>query len=174
MIFGVESLKSLKDQEKYITAEKSITENPRRNVRFLSWRTFFVGKFSIQSTNEMAFKHYAIWRHQTWCSYAIFVQQMYACARKMAFCSRYAYWVWTKHSNWRDSLQCFFSLRAESFSFSWLKAFKKSLAWLVYREHQLDPSKRLTRSRERLQKPSKGETSARGEMFFENYFEFFF
>ena len=26
------------------------------NVRFLSWRIFFVGKYGIQSTNEMAFK----------------------------------------------------------------------------------------------------------------------
>ena len=25
------------------------------NVRFLSWRIFFVGKYGIQSTNEMAF-----------------------------------------------------------------------------------------------------------------------
>ena len=60
----IQKLSDVWFQEKYITAEKSITENPRRNVRFLSWRTFFVGKFSIQSTNEMAFKHYAIWRHQ--------------------------------------------------------------------------------------------------------------
>ena len=26
------------------------------NIRFLSWRIFFVGKYGIQSTNEMAFK----------------------------------------------------------------------------------------------------------------------
>ena len=26
------------------------------NVRYLSWRIFFVGKYGIQSTNEMAFK----------------------------------------------------------------------------------------------------------------------
>ena len=49
VIFCVESLKSLK--VKKATAEKSRLDN----VRFLSWRTFFVGKYDIQSTNEMAF-----------------------------------------------------------------------------------------------------------------------
>ena len=56
VIFGVESFKVFKRSRKP-TAEKSITETLRRNVRFLSWRTFFVRKYSIQSTNEMAFKH---------------------------------------------------------------------------------------------------------------------
>ena len=57
VIFGVESLKSLK-----ITLIE--------NVRFLSWRTFFVGKYGIQSTNEMPFKRtvtlreFFISRHQ--------------------------------------------------------------------------------------------------------------
>ena len=32
------------------------------NVRFLSWRIFFVGKNGIQSTNEMAFKRTVILR----------------------------------------------------------------------------------------------------------------
>ena len=36
---------------------KNLQEKTRvENVRFLSWRIFFVGKYGIQSTNEMAFK----------------------------------------------------------------------------------------------------------------------
>ena len=38
------------------TAEESTTETRVENVQFLSWRVFFVGKYGIQSTNEMAFK----------------------------------------------------------------------------------------------------------------------
>ena len=65
VVFGVESLKPFKRSRKP-TAEKSRLEN----VRFLSWRTFFVGKDGIQSTNEMAFKRtltlreFSISRHQ--------------------------------------------------------------------------------------------------------------
>ena len=47
-----ESLRSVLERSRKPTAEKSRLEN----VRFLSWRTFFVGKYDIQNTNEMAFK----------------------------------------------------------------------------------------------------------------------
>ena len=47
--------KSLKGQENLLL--KSLQLKTRiENVRFLSWRTFFVGKNGIQITNEMAFK----------------------------------------------------------------------------------------------------------------------
>ena len=65
-------------------AEKSDLEN----VRFLSWRTFFVGKYGIQSPNEMAFKRtvtireLSISRHQIWCAHASVIQRMHACACK--------------------------------------------------------------------------------------------
>ena len=41
------------------------------NVRFLSWTTFFVGKYGIQSTNEMAFKKKFDFRHLIWCAHSI-------------------------------------------------------------------------------------------------------
>ena len=54
-IFGVESLKSLKGQGNLL--QKNLQLQTRvEKVQFLSWRTFFVGEYSIQSTNEMAFK----------------------------------------------------------------------------------------------------------------------
>ena len=47
--------KSLKGQENLLL--KNLQLKTRiENVRFLSWRTFFVGKNGIQITNEMAFK----------------------------------------------------------------------------------------------------------------------
>ena len=55
VILGVESLKSLKDQENLLLKNLQLKTRVE-NVRFLSWRTFFVGKYGIQSTNEMAFK----------------------------------------------------------------------------------------------------------------------
>ena len=55
VIFGVESLKSLKDQENLLLKNLQLKTRVE-NVRFLSWITFFVGKYGIQSTNEMAFK----------------------------------------------------------------------------------------------------------------------
>ena len=54
-LFGVESWKSLKGHENLLL--KILQVKTRiENVRFLSWRKFFVGKYGIQSTNEMAFK----------------------------------------------------------------------------------------------------------------------
>ena len=55
VIFGVKSLKSLKDQENLLLKNLQLKTRVE-NVRFLSWITFFVGKYGIQSTNEMAFK----------------------------------------------------------------------------------------------------------------------
>ena len=69
VIFGVESLKSLKDQENLLLKNLQLKTRVE-NVRFLSWRTFFVGKYGIQSTDEMAFKRtetlreFSICRHQ--------------------------------------------------------------------------------------------------------------
>ena len=38
-------------------SRKPVAEKSRfENVQFLSWRTFFVGKYDIQSTNEITFK----------------------------------------------------------------------------------------------------------------------
>ena len=55
VIFGVESFKSLKGQENLLL--KNLQQKTRvEYVRFLSWRAFFVGKYGIQSTNEMGFK----------------------------------------------------------------------------------------------------------------------
>ena len=54
-LFGVESWKSLKGQENLLLKNLQVKTRVE-NVRFLSWRIFFVGKYSIQSTNEMAFK----------------------------------------------------------------------------------------------------------------------
>ena len=86
--FGVESWKSLKDQENLLLKNLQLKTRVE-NVRFLSWRTFFVGKYGIQSTDEMAFKRtetlreFSISRHQIWCAHAIVVQRMHACARKI-------------------------------------------------------------------------------------------
>ena len=55
VIFGVESLKSLKDQANLLLKNLQLKTRVE-NVRFLSWRTFFVGKYGIQSTNEIALK----------------------------------------------------------------------------------------------------------------------
>ena len=49
--FGVESLKSLRLQENLLL--KTLQLKTRvENVRLFSWKTFFVGKYGIQSTNE--------------------------------------------------------------------------------------------------------------------------
>ena len=85
------SLQSLKRQENLLL--KNLQQKTRvDNVRFLSWRAFFEGKYGIQSINEMGFKKtetlrgFSISRHQIWCAHAIVVQRMHACARKMPFC----------------------------------------------------------------------------------------
>ena len=55
VIFGIESLKSSKGQENL--RRKNLQLKTRvENARFLSRRACFVGKYGIQSTNEMAFK----------------------------------------------------------------------------------------------------------------------
>ena len=54
-LFGVESWKSLKGQEN-LQLKNLRVKTRVENVRFLSWRIFFVGKYGIQSSNEMAFK----------------------------------------------------------------------------------------------------------------------
>ena len=54
-LFGVESWKSLKGQENVLLKNLQVKTRVE-NVRFLSWKIFFVGKYGIQSTNEMAFK----------------------------------------------------------------------------------------------------------------------
>ena len=70
VIFGVESLKSLKDQENLLLKNLQLKTRVE-NVRFLSWRTFFVGMYGIQNNNEMAFKRtvtsreFSISRHQS-------------------------------------------------------------------------------------------------------------
>ena len=55
VMFAVESLKSLKGQEKLLLEYLQL-KTYVENVRLLSWRTFFAGKYSTQSTSEMAFK----------------------------------------------------------------------------------------------------------------------
>ena len=91
-LFGVESWKSLKGQENLLLKNLQVKTRVE-NVRFLSWRIFFVGKYGIQSTNEMAFKRtvplreFSISRHQIWCAHAIVVQRIHACACKMPYCS---------------------------------------------------------------------------------------
>ena len=62
VIFGVESLKG---------QENLLLKNLQLKTRFLPWRAFFVGKYGILSTNEMAFKRtetfireFSISRHQ--------------------------------------------------------------------------------------------------------------
>ena len=54
-LFGVESWKSLKDQENLLLKNLQVKTHVE-NVRFLLWKIFFVGKYGIQSTNEMVFK----------------------------------------------------------------------------------------------------------------------
>ena len=87
-LFGVESWKSLKGQENLLL--KNVQVKTRvENVWFLSWRIFFVGKYGIQRTNEMAFnrtvplRQFSIPRHQIWCAHSTVVQRMHACACKM-------------------------------------------------------------------------------------------
>ena len=69
VIFGVESLKSLKDQENLLL-QKSTTENPRRKRPIFVMENIFCRKVGIQSTDEMAFKRtkilreFSIFRHQ--------------------------------------------------------------------------------------------------------------
>ena len=53
MTFGV--LKVFKGQENLLLKNLQVKTRVE-NVRFLSWRIFFVGKYGIQSNNEMAFK----------------------------------------------------------------------------------------------------------------------
>ena len=97
-LFGVESWKSLKGQENLLLKNLQVKTRVE-NVRFLSWRIFFVGKYGIQSTNEMAFKRtnftreFLISRHQIWCAHAISVQRIHACACKMPSCCMD--YVWT-------------------------------------------------------------------------------
>ena len=55
VIFGVESFKSLKGPENLLLKNLQL-KTCVENVRFLSGRLFFVGKYGIQSTNEMALK----------------------------------------------------------------------------------------------------------------------
>ena len=54
-LFGFESWKSLKGQENLLLTNLQVKTRVE-NVRFLLWRIFFLGKYGIQSTNEMAFK----------------------------------------------------------------------------------------------------------------------
>ena len=89
--FGVESWKSLKGQENLLLKNLQV-KTCVENVRFLSWRIFFVGKYGIQSTNEMAFKrtvslHESFWFPTIRCAHVIVVQRMHACACKMPSCS---------------------------------------------------------------------------------------
>ena len=82
-LFGIESWKSLKDQENLLLKNLQVKTHVE-NVRFLSWKIFFVGKYGIQSTNEMVFKRtvplceFSISLHQVWCAHAIAVQRMHA------------------------------------------------------------------------------------------------
>ena len=88
-LFGVESWKSLKGQENLLL--KNLRVKTRvENIRFLSWRIVFVGKYGIQSTNEKDCnftREFSISRHQIWCAHAIVVQRIHACACKMPSCS---------------------------------------------------------------------------------------
>ena len=92
-LFGVESWKSLKGQENLLLKNLQVKTRVE-NVWFLSWRIFFVGKYGIQSTNEMAFKQkncnfthkFSISRHQICCAHSIVVQRIHACACKMPSC----------------------------------------------------------------------------------------
>ena len=60
-IFGVEYFKSLKGQENLLL--KNVQLKTRvENVRFLSGITFFVRKYGIQNTNEMALKRTVTFR----------------------------------------------------------------------------------------------------------------
>ena len=79
VILGVESLKSLKFQQNLLLKNLQLKTRVE-NVRFLSWRTFFVGKYGIQNNNEMAFKRtvtsreFSISRHQFWNAHVIVFQ----------------------------------------------------------------------------------------------------
>ena len=90
VIFGVESLKSLKGQENLLL-KNLLRKTHVENIQFLSRRTFFIRKYGIQSINEMTFKRtvtlqeFPISRHQIWC-HAIIVQQMHACIPKLPSC----------------------------------------------------------------------------------------
>ena len=93
VIFGVESLKSLKVQQNLLL--KYLQLNTRvENVRLLSWRTFFVGRYGFQNINKMAFKitvtsrEFFISRNQIWNAHVIVVQRTHACASKMPSCSK--------------------------------------------------------------------------------------
>ena len=74
-------MKVFKGQENLLL--KNLQEKTRvENVRFLSWKIFFVGKYSIQSTNKMAFKRavttheLSISHHQIWCAQAVTVVEL--------------------------------------------------------------------------------------------------
>ena len=68
VIFDVQSFKSLTEN---LLLKNLQLKTRVENVRFLSWRTLFVRKYGIQSTNEMAFKRtvtfreFSISRHQS-------------------------------------------------------------------------------------------------------------
>ena len=91
VILGVESLKSLKVQQNLLLKNLQL-KTCVENVRFLSWRTFFVGMYCIQNNNEMAFKRtvtsrkFSISRHQIWNAHVIVFQRTHACASKMPSC----------------------------------------------------------------------------------------
>ena len=55
VIFGVESLKSLKDQENLLLKNLQLKTRVE-NVRFLSWRTFFVGKSVFKAPTKWPLK----------------------------------------------------------------------------------------------------------------------
>ena len=109
-LFGVESWKSLKGQENLLLKNLQVKTRVE-NVRFLSWKIFLVGKYGIQSTNEMAFKRtvplpqFSISRHQIWCAHAIVVQRIHACACKLPSCLG-GHWhplIGTCHSKWLET-----------------------------------------------------------------------
>ena len=70
------SLASLWKAKKTYRSMKNVQVKTRaENVRFLSWRIFFVGKYGIQSTNEMAFEKTvtSISRYLIWCAHSIWL-----------------------------------------------------------------------------------------------------
>ena len=91
VIFGVESFKSLKGQENLLL-KNLLLKTRLENIQFFSRRTFLVGKYGIQSINEMTFKRtvtlheFSISRHQIWCAHAIIIQQMHACVPTLPSC----------------------------------------------------------------------------------------
>ena len=102
-LFGVESWKSLKGQENLLL--KNLQVNTRvENVRFLSWRIFFVGKYGIQSTNEMAFKRTVTLRASfrfsairfdasTLLSFSRFTHAHAKCPPVGALCAIWKWWI---------------------------------------------------------------------------------